>query len=57
MYLNQIPGLIDNVLLSEFRSQVELRKEAMKKEIMQLFAPVKQQFEKERSLMQSYELT
>lgn len=57
MYLNQIPGLIDNELLSEFRSQLELRKEAMKKEIIQLFAPVKQQFEKERSLMQSYELT
>lgn len=57
MYLNHIPGLMENELLSEFQSQIQLRKEAMKSEIIKSFAPVKQQFDKERSLMQGYELT
>lgn len=56
MYLDHLSGLTEKELLCEFRDQVQLRKEAIKNEIVQTFAPIKQQFERERSLMQSYEM-
>lgn len=56
MYLDHLAGLADKELLCEFRSQVQLRKERMKDEIIQSLDPVKQQIEKEKSLMESYDL-
>jgi CHAD domain-containing protein len=54
MYLGHLSGLTQKELLSEFRNQLQLRKEAMKNELVQTFLPIKQQFEKERSLMENY---